>query len=323
MVFKKIAFIVYIILVFYMDTVTAMPNINLATYYKKAEITKCEINNLKQQYNIVVSNITREIIIANKTQEYSSSRFSLEENNFTTSLYFKQAKAKENIWRNYCVDSSIKHMTYGKYILISAVFSQLDLITENNLEHVNNTQKSIYIAASEVSLYEYINTMLTVTLSKTKHYKNNLEEYQSSKYGASYDFYHNFYNNYLNTQIMLTTRYLHINTSLDLLSKLYIISVGPVLAIEKSYHSVQNYIVTLGAELGYLGTITTNKQLAISEADAVINKIIKDIEKQDNWYILTGVILKYNDIILGLQATCNQDKDKTLYGASVYAKFRF
>jgi hypothetical protein len=280
-------------------------------------IREYKINNLKQQNNILISNINREFITTNKENTLSFNCFSVEDNNFGVNLYFKRGRKKNDIWNNFCLDTSIKYNLYNNTILLSCIYNYLNYTINNKPKY----QKMINLAISEISLYKYIDSILTIFINYATHNPENLNH--TNTYGVAYSVYHNIYIDSFTMQLMLTTRYLDINTSINNnKDRVHLISIGSVITIQKSY-MLKNYTTTFGIESGYLRTINTNTSTYIKVIASSAEKILNNIQAQHDWYFLSSISLCHKNIIVGVEISHDHDKYKKLYGASTYIKIRF
>ncbi len=326
--FKKIYFIICISAIFYCNTLMAVTSLLLTNTSK---IREYKINNLKQQNNIMISNIAREIVIANKTTVQSCSRFALEDNNFGANLYFKKGKERKTnyIWRNYCLDASVKYNIYNRSLLISCTYNYLNSNIENNANKIiSYSQKTRNFAISDIVTYEYIDSICTIFINSTKHISNDFKRRDTDMYGVAYTLYSSFEVDLFAAQLMLTTRYLYIDTLIDAVEvnnddRLHLLSVGPVVTMQKGYRFVEKYNITIGFEAGYLRTINTNTDTYIRVIHSIVDKISNNIKAQNDWYFLASISLRHRNVIVGIEITCDQDYYKNLYGASSYIKIRF
>jgi hypothetical protein len=325
---KKIYFIICIIVAFYCNTLMAVTSL-LVTNTSK--IRQYKINNFKQQNNIMLSNITREIVTANKTTMQSFNRFSLEYNNYGANLYFKKGREKKTnyIWRNYCFDASVKYNIYNKHLLISCTYNHLDSNIENNFNKIiSYSQKTRNFAISEIYTYEYIDSICTIFINNTKHTSNDFKMNSTYMYGVAYTCYYGFEVDLFAMQLMLTTRYLYIDTLIDAVEvnnddRLHLISVGPVITMQKGYRLKDKYRINFGFEAGYLRTINTNTDTYIRVVHTIVDKISNNIGAQNYWFFLGSISLRHHNIIVGIEITCDHDNYKNLYGASSYIKIKF
>jgi hypothetical protein len=325
---KKVYFTIVIGVTCYCGRLIAVTNLFSDN---TSNIREYKINNLKQQNNIMLSNITREIITANKTTVQSSNRFALERNNCGANLYFKEGREKKTnyIWRNYCLDASVKYNIYNRQLLVSCTYNYLNSNIENNSNKIiSYSQTMRNFAISQIDTYEYIDSICTIFVNSTKHASSNFKRRNTKMYGVAYTFYYSFEVDLFIAQLMLTTRYLYIDTLIDSIEvnnddRLHLISVGPVITMQKGYRIIEKYSVTVGFESGYLRTINTNIDTYIRVAHSIVDKISNNVKAQNDWYFLGSVSLRHHNIIVGIEVTYDRDNYKNLYGASSYIKIKF